>query len=107
MVPMSRTVVGDGPLDMALMPTSWSNVELAWDDQFAARFYHRLGSLGRLILFDKRGCGLSDPVARRAIPTAEEWVDDLISVLDAAGSTQAHLIGIDVGGPVAVHSPPD
>ena len=95
-------VVGDGPLDMALMPTSWSNVELAWDDPFAARFFHGLGSLGRLILFDKRGCGLSDPVARRAIPTAEEWVDDLISVLDAVGSTQAHLIGIDAGGPVAL-----
>ena len=95
-------VFGDGPLDMALMPTSWSNVELAWDDQFAARFFHRLGSLGRLVLFDKRGCGLSDPVARRAIPTAEEWVDDLISVLDAAGSMQAHLIGIDAGGLAAL-----
>ena len=99
---LAYQVVGDGPLDMALMPTSWSNVELVWDDQFAARFFQRLGSLGRLILFDKRGCGLSDPVALRAIPTAEEWVDDLISVLDAVGSTQASLIGVDAGGPVAL-----
>jgi len=55
-----------------------------------------------LILFDKRGSGLSDPVPVRAIPTVEEWVDDLMVVLDAVGSDQAHLIGMDSGGPPAL-----
>jgi class 3 adenylate cyclase len=89
-------------LDLALLPTSWSNVELYWDEPYAARFFRRLGSLGRLILFDKRGTGLSDPVPLRAIPTVEEWVDDLMVVLDAVGSRQAQLIGADSGGPPAL-----
>jgi class 3 adenylate cyclase len=95
-------VVGDGPLDLALLPTSWSNVELYWDDPFAARFFRRLGSLGRLIIFDKRGTGLSDPVPLRAAPTVEDWVDDLMVVLDAVGSEHANLIGVDSGGPPAL-----
>ena len=81
---------------------SWSNVELWWDDPFIAGFFRRLGSLGRFILFDKRGSGLSDPVALRAIPTVEEWVDDLFTVLDAVGSEHANLLGVDAGGPVAI-----
>ena len=95
-------VVGDGPLDIALLPTSWSSAELWWEDSFAARFFRRLSSFGRLILFDKRGTGLSDPVPLRAIPTVEEWVDDLLTVLDAVGSAHTHLIGLDSGGPVAI-----
>jgi class 3 adenylate cyclase len=95
-------VVGDGPLDLALLPTSWSNVELYWDDPFAARFFRRLGSLGRLIIFDKRGTGLSDPVPLRAAPTVEDWVDDLMVVLDAVGSHETHLLGVDSGGPPAL-----
>ena len=95
-------VLGEGPVDIALLPMSWSNVELWWDDPFIAGFFRRLGSLGRFILFDKRGSGLSDPVALRAIPTVEEWVDDLITVLDAVGSEHANLLGVDAGGPVAI-----
>jgi class 3 adenylate cyclase len=95
-------VVGDGPLDLAWLPQTWFNAELYWDDPFTARFLRRLSSFGRLILFDKRGSGLSDPVAGRVIPTVEEWVDDLMTVLDAVGSAQAHLIGMDAGGPVAL-----
>src|SRR5215203_1987692 len=95
-------VVGNGPLDLVLLPQTWFNVELYWEEPFAARFFRRLSSLGRLILFDKRGSGLSDPVPVRAIPTVEEWVDDLMVVLDAVGSDQAHLIGMDSGGPPAL-----
>ena len=95
-------VVGDGPLDVAVMPMNWSNVELQWEDPISARFFRHLASFGRLILFDKRGSGLSDPVPLRAIPTVEEWVDDLLTVLDAVGSEQTHLVGIDAGGPVAL-----
>ena len=95
-------VVGDGPIDMALLPMQWSTAELYWEEPVVARLFRRLSSFGRLILFDKRGCGLSDPVHQRAIPTVEEWVDDLMTVLDAVGSTTAHLIGSDAGGPVAL-----
>ena len=94
--------IGDGPMDVVIMPMNWSNVELHWEEPIASRFFRHLGSLGRLILFDKRGSGLSDPVPLRAIPTVEEWVDDLMTVLDAVGSEHAHLIGIDAGGPVAL-----
>ena len=89
-------------MDIALLPMHWSNVELFWDDPSTARFFQRLASFGRLILFDKRGSGVSDPVPRRAIPTVEEWVDDLITVLDAVGSDQVHVLGFDAGGPVAL-----
>jgi class 3 adenylate cyclase len=95
-------VMGEGPLDLAFLPMNWGNVELYWEDPFAARFFRRLASIGRLIWFDKRGSGLSDPVAMRAVPTVEEWVDDLMLVLDAVGSRQAHLIGTDSGGPPAL-----
>jgi len=95
-------VVGDGPVDVAVLPMNWSNVELHWDDPSGAGFLRRLSSLGRLILFDKRGSGCSDPVPVRAIPTVEEWVDDLLVVLDAVGSERAHLVGIDSGGPPAL-----
>jgi class 3 adenylate cyclase len=95
-------VLGDGPLDVAFLPMNWGNVEVYWEDPFTARFFRRLASVGRLIWFDKRGTGLSDPVAMRAVPTVEEWVDDLMLVLDAVGSRQAHLFGTDSGGPPAI-----
>jgi class 3 adenylate cyclase len=95
-------VVGDGPPDLALLPTTWSNIEVYWEDPFVARFFRRLASLGRLILFDKRGTGLSDPVPLRVAPTVEDWVDDLMVVLDAVRSDEANLVGIDSGGPSAL-----
>jgi class 3 adenylate cyclase len=65
------------------------------------RFLRRLQSLGRLILFDRRGVGSSDPISHVHPPTLEQWIDDAVSVLDAAKSPQAVLIGGDLGGMVA------
>jgi class 3 adenylate cyclase len=77
-------------------------VELCWDEPLLARFLTRLASFSRLILFDKRGTGLSDRVPEEALPTLEERMDDVMAVLDAAGSERAALLGHSEGGNLAV-----
>ena len=67
-----------------------------------ARYLNRLGRFARVICFDKRGAGLSDPVSLGALPTLEHWIDDARIVLDAVGSTGAALIGDAEGGPMAM-----
>lgn len=91
-------VVGDGPMDLVYVPGWVSNVELCWDDPDYARFLNRLASFSRLIMFDKRGTGLSDRVPNNQLPTLEERADDLRVVMDAAGSEQAALFGVSEGG---------
>ncbi len=93
-------VVGDGPLDVVLVLGFATHLELQWELPAFARFFERVGSFARLIVFDKRGTGLSDPVAE--VPTLEQRVDDVRSVMDAAGSERAALIGISEGGPMSV-----
>lgn len=95
-------VIGDGPIDILVVPGFVSNLELHWQLPGFASFYERLGRLGRLIVFDKLGTGLSDRVAFEEIPTASERADDLMAVLDAAGSVRAILIGISEGAPMAL-----
>jgi class 3 adenylate cyclase len=77
-------VVGDGrPL---VVSDQWfGNVDAQWDFAPMRRFLERLGTFARLVLFDKRGTGLSDPVPMRAAPSLEEWMDDVRAVLDDAG----------------------
>ena len=95
-------VVGDGPLDLVFIP-NWGNNLLIWREQpFIERFLNRLASFSRLIVFDKRGTGLSDPLPRDARPTFEEWIDDVRLVLDAAGSQHAALFGYGAGSPMAL-----
>ncbi len=77
-------VAGEGPLDIVFVPSYVSNIELTWEVPFFTRFLGRLGSFSRLILFDRRGNAMSDGVAG-AVPL-EEQVDDVLAVLDAAGS---------------------
>jgi pimeloyl-ACP methyl ester carboxylesterase len=77
-------VHGEGPLDLVLVPGFVSHVELIWEDPEIARFLRRLTSFARLIIFDKRGQGLSDRTGRP--PTLEESMDDLRAAMDAAGS---------------------
>jgi pimeloyl-ACP methyl ester carboxylesterase len=77
-----------------------THLELQWDSPPMARFFERLSSFSRLILFDKRGTGLSDPVAE--VPTLELRIDDVRAVMDAAGSERAALFGISEGGPMSV-----
>jgi pimeloyl-ACP methyl ester carboxylesterase len=93
-------VVGDGPFDIVYVPGSFSNVELAWTNPAIAAFYRRLASIGRLILFDKRGTGLSDRVAD--VPPLETRMDDVRAVMDAAQSERAAIMGISGGGPMTL-----
>ncbi len=95
-------VVGDGPMDLVLVLGFATHLELQWEAAPLARFFERLSSFSRLIIFDKRGTGLSDPVAE--VPTLEQRVDDVRAVMDAAGSERAALFGISEGGPMSVLS---
>jgi class 3 adenylate cyclase len=88
-------VFGDGELDLVLIPGYVTHVELIWEHPPAARFLERLGSFARVITFDRRGSGLSDPVAEA--PTLEQRMDDVRAVMDAAGSDRAAIIGLSEG----------
>jgi class 3 adenylate cyclase len=84
--------IGDGPIDVVLVDQWFSNMDAQWKFPPLAHLLTRLASFSRLIVFDKRGTGLSDPVSIDALPTIEEWIDDLRAVLDAVGSTRVALI---------------
>jgi pimeloyl-ACP methyl ester carboxylesterase len=95
-------VVGEGPFDLLFVSGFVSNVELSWDEPLLAKFLGRLASFSRLIVFDKRGTGLSDRVPLDRLPILEERMDDVRAVLDAAGSDRAALLGHSEGGNLAV-----
>ena len=99
-VHIAYQVVGGGPLDLVLVPGWVTHLEHQWQEPLLARFLERLASFARLILFDKRGTGLSDRVAEDALPTLEVRMDDVRAVMDAVGSTRAALVGISEGGPM-------
>jgi pimeloyl-ACP methyl ester carboxylesterase len=80
------------------VPGFASNVEEVWEGSHARRFLERLASFSRLILFDKRGTGLSDPVQIADLPTLEQRMDDLRAVMDAVGSERAAIFGHSEGG---------
>lgn len=94
-------VVGDGPLDIVFIPDWVTNVDAMWEEPSLARFLRRLASFSRLICFDKRGSGVSDPVPLGSLPTMEQWMDDVRVVMDAVGSERAALFGHAEGGPMA------
>jgi pimeloyl-ACP methyl ester carboxylesterase len=95
-------VFGDGPLDLLYVPGWISNIGLMWDEPGQARMLDRLASFSRLILFDKRGTGLSDSVPLDRLPTLEQRMDDVRAVLEAAGSERAALFGFSEGGLMSV-----
>src|SRR3954454_17031806 len=92
-------VVGDRPLDLVFVPGWISNVDLFWELPATRRFFSRLASFSRLIVFDKRGTGLSDPIDDAA--TLEVRANDLRTVMDAAGSEQAAVCGYSEGAATA------
>jgi pimeloyl-ACP methyl ester carboxylesterase len=92
-------VHGDGPLDVVFVPGFVSHVELIWEEPAFARFLRRLTSFSRLIVFDKRGQGLSDRPGQP--PTLEESMDDLSAVMEAAECGRAAIFGISEGGPMS------
>ncbi len=99
-VNIAYQVVGKGPVDIIVVPGFVSNVDLYWANPGWVQVFDRLTRLGRLILWDKRGTGLSDPVPR--VPTLDERADDLLAVMDTAGSERAVLFGISEGGPMGL-----
>ena len=103
-------VVGEGPIDVVLIHGWISHLEYQWEDPAlarflnrlaSARFLNRLASFSRLIVFDKRGTGLSDRVAETALPTLEQRMDDIRAVMDAAASPRAAMLGVSEGGPLS------
>jgi pimeloyl-ACP methyl ester carboxylesterase len=95
-------VIGDGPVDLLYFYGLGSHIEVFWYVPEFVEFLRRLASFSRLIFFDRRGTGASDGVPRNAIPTWEEWTEDLLAVLDAAGSQQAAILAAADAGPIAV-----
>jgi pimeloyl-ACP methyl ester carboxylesterase len=92
-------VVGEGSMDLVFVPSWISQVEHYWEEPTVARYFNRLASFSRLIMFDRRGSGLSDPVLRA--PTLEEQMDDVVAVMDTAGSERATVFAQLEGGAMA------
>ncbi|HEX9378992.1 MAG TPA: adenylate/guanylate cyclase domain-containing protein [Gaiellaceae bacterium] len=101
-VNIAYQVVGDGPFDLVYVPGWVSNIDLLWEKPKPARFLERLASFSRLILFDKRGTGMSDRVPNDRLPTLEQRMDDVRAVLDAVGSDSAALLGHSEGGSMSL-----
>jgi pimeloyl-ACP methyl ester carboxylesterase len=99
-VNIAYQVVGDGPLDLVFVMGWVSHLEYFWKEPSFARFLMRLASFSRLILFDKRGTGLSDRVPLSELPTLEQRMTDVLAVMNAVGSKRAAFLGISEGGPM-------
>ena len=99
-VSIAYQVVGDGPFDVVRIPGWMSHVELAWTTPPFDKILRHYSSYSRLIVFDKRGTGMSDRVG--GAPTLETRMDDLRAVMDAAGSARAAVVGMSEGAPMSL-----
>ena len=99
-VNIAYQVIGDGPVDLVFVMGWITHLEYFWQEPSFARFLRRLASFSRLILFDKRGTGLSDRVPLDLLPTLEQRMDDVHAVMEAVGSERAALFGVSEGGPL-------
>lgn len=95
-------VAGTGPIDLVFIPEWWNETESMWDQPLLAEVLERLASFSRMICFDRRGCGISDPIPLSASPVLDDWLDDLRAVMDAAHSERAVLVGCSGGGPLSL-----
>src|ERR1035438_9314672 len=93
-------IFGAGPLDLVFVPGLLSQIDLIWALPASARFFEQLATFSRVILYDKRGQGVSDPLS--GPPSLEQDMEDLVAVLDAAGSERAALFGCSGGGRMCV-----
>ena len=100
-ISIAYQVVGNGPIDLVFVPGFISNLEVHWEDPGYLHLIRRLSAFTRLIIFDKRGTGLSDRVDATALPSLETRMDDVRAVMDAAGSGRAALLGTSEGAPMA------
>jgi pimeloyl-ACP methyl ester carboxylesterase/DNA-binding CsgD family transcriptional regulator len=101
-VRIAYQVVGQGPLDLVFVPASLSNLEVYWEDAAFSHLLHRLATFTRLILFDRRGGGLSDRLDGGDPPSLQTHVADLCAVMDAAGSGRAALLGASEGAALSI-----
>jgi pimeloyl-ACP methyl ester carboxylesterase len=101
-VHIAYQVIGEGPLDMVFVMGWVTNLEVMWEEPAFARFLSRLATFSRLILFDKRGVGLSDRVREDRLPDLETRMDDVRAVMDAAASERAVIFGVSEGGPMSM-----
>jgi pimeloyl-ACP methyl ester carboxylesterase len=99
-VNIAYQVVGSGPIDIVFVMGWVSHLEYFWNEPSFAAFLSRLASMARLILFDKRGTGLSDPVPISELPTLDQRMLDVQAVMESAGSRRAVLLGVSEGGPL-------
>jgi len=97
-VNIAYQTIGEAEVDLVFIPGWVSHIEYAWEEPSFSPFLRRLATFSRLILLDRRGTGLSDPVD--ALPTLEERMDDIVAVMDAADSQRAFLFGISESGPM-------
>ncbi|MGH8674450.1 MAG: adenylate/guanylate cyclase domain-containing protein [Burkholderiales bacterium] len=97
-VSIAYQVFGSGAIDLVMVPGWMSNIDIYWEEPGFVRFFERLARFSRVMLFDKRGTGLSDRVTDT--PTLEERMDDVRAVMDAVGSKRAALVGYSEGGPM-------
>ncbi|MFN2545428.1 MAG: alpha/beta fold hydrolase [Actinomycetota bacterium] len=95
-------VVGDGPVDLVSLAGSTGNVDVRWESPAIVRLTERMASFSRVIVFDRRGTGMSDAIPLDELPTWEDWADDLRIVLDAVGSERAVLYTILDAGPMGM-----
>jgi class 3 adenylate cyclase/pimeloyl-ACP methyl ester carboxylesterase len=101
-VHIAYQVTGNGPVDLIMVPGWVSNIELSWESVEYSRFLERLASFTRLILFDKRGTGLSDRVSEHELPDLEHRMDDVRAVMKAVDSERAALMGVSEGGSMSL-----
>jgi pimeloyl-ACP methyl ester carboxylesterase/DNA-binding winged helix-turn-helix (wHTH) protein len=99
-VNIAYQVVGSGPLDIVFVMGWVSHLEYFWNEPSFASFLTRLSSMARLILFDKRGTGLSDPVPISELPSLDQRMADVQAVMEAVGTRRAVLMGVSEGGPL-------
>ena len=97
-------VFGRGPSDIIMVPGLASHLEMLWEQPSWRRFMARLATVGRVIVFDKRGTGLSDPIDRGETLTLDQRMRDTLSVLDAVGSERAVMFGLSEGGPMGLYA---
>jgi len=95
-------VIGEGPPDLVLTPGSFSNIDGDWEDPESSLRYERVATFCRLIRFDRRGTGASDPLPLQALPPWESYVEELICVMDTVGSEQAAIFAAFDAGPMGM-----
>jgi class 3 adenylate cyclase len=101
-VHIAYQLAGDGTQDLVYL-SSWDfGIDCHWDEPSQLQFFGHLASLGRLVLFDKRGTGASDSVSLEAMPTLESWVDDVQVVMDHIGSERAAIVAPTWAGPLGI-----